>query len=354
MKRILFPFLIVLLFFCGCTREQKYVVGFYNLENLFDTYDDPAVNDEDFLPEGRNHWTQDKYETKLHNLASVIAAMKEENGVFHTVLGVSEVENDLVLEDLVAQPELSGAGYAFVHYDSPDRRGIDVALLYRPDQFEVLDSESIPFSFDGSSVETSLSEEEKAEFRTRDVLMVRGLLDGEQFAFYIAHLPSRVGGKAGDLRSTGAEIIYNHARELMREYEGIKIVVMGDMNDNPTDESMAVWMHAKEDIRDVVSEDDYFSPFTEMLEDGYGSLEYRGEWSIYDIILANYNLAAAPDGGLRIRSFGDDGYYGCVFSRPFMVQQEGQYAGTPFRTFSHGEFIGGYSDHYPTYVVLGR
>lgn len=353
-KTLIFLVLLLSAGLWGCGQQEKYVVGFYNVENLFDTVDDPATSDEEFLPDGRNHWTQDKYETKLHNIASVIAAIKEETGVFHTVLGLAEVENAGVLENLVSEPEIAGAGYSFVHHDSPDRRGIDVALLYRPDQFQVLDSEVIPFSFDGTAVEVSLSDEEKESFRTRDILMVRGLLDGEQFAFYVAHLPSRVGGKGGDLRSLGAETIYNHSRQLMRDYPGIKIAVMGDMNDNPTDESMAVWLHARADIDDVDSEEDFFSPFTSMLEDGYGSLEYRGEWNIYDIILANYYLADAPDGGLRLCETDGEGHYGIVFHRPFMVQQSGQYAGTPFRTFSHGEFIGGYSDHYPTYVVLGK
>ena len=354
MRKSVFTALLAVVLLCSCGRTQKYVVGFYNLENLFDTVDDPAVNDEEFLPEGRNHWTQDKYEVKLRNIASVIEAMKEETGVFHTVLGVSEVENAGVLEDLVDEPGIAPAGYEIVHYDSPDRRGIDVALLYRPDQFELLDSEAIPFSFDDTEVDITLSPEEQADFRTRDILMARGLLGGEQFAFYVAHLPSRVGGKGGDLRSLGAEIIYKHSQALMQEFPGIKIVVMGDMNDNPTDVSMTEWMHAEEDIDEVDSRAGYFSPFTQLLEDGYGSLEYRGEWNIYDIILVNYDLAAAPDGGLHILETGDEGYYGRVFSRPFMVQQSGRFAGTPFRSFSYGEFIGGYSDHYPTYIVIGR
>ena len=127
--------------------QQNYVIGFYNLENLFDTYDDPVKNDSEFLPEGKNKWTQAKYEKKLHNMAKVIRSMADNNKRGHTILGISEIENRLVIEDLVSQPEIADANYQIVHYDSPDRRGVDVALLYKPDQFTYLDSESIPFDF---------------------------------------------------------------------------------------------------------------------------------------------------------------------------------------------------------------
>jgi len=362
MKRILY-IVPVLLLFCFSTSaytgnlskvgNRNYVIGFYNLENLFDIYDDPAKNDEEFLPEGKNKWTEAKYNKKLHNMATVIKTMAESNGRYHTVLGVSEIENRLVLEDLVSQPEIADANYQIVHYDGPDRRGVDVGLLYKPEQFTYLDSESIPFTFDSSDIEFSMDEEEQENFRTRDVLMVHGLIDGEHFAFYVAHLPSRIGGKGGDLRSRGGEIIYNHAMGMMEKYPGIKIVAMGDMNDNPTDDSMAVYLHGKERPEDV-SRQDFFSPFLSMYKAGFGSLAYRGEWSIYDLILVNSNLLNAPDGGLKIRPVNKKGHYGVVFKRPFMTNQRGQYKGTPFRTFSGGAFIGGYSDHYPTFIVISK
>ncbi len=354
MKKV---FLSIFLLFVGLSafgqKEQNYVIGFYNVENLFDIYDDPVKNDDDFLPDGSYKWTQPKYEKKLANIAKVINAMKDETGVYHTILGLSEVENRLVVDDLVSLPELAEANYQIVHYDSPDSRGIDVALIYRPDQFEYLDSESIPFSFENTEVEISLDEEAQNAFRTRDILMVRGRIDGEDVAVFVAHLPSRLGGKGNDLRSLGAEIMYKRSVELQEEFPGIKIVVMGDMNDNPTDDSMAVWLRGKAEI-DEVEEGDFFSPFVKMLADGYGSLAYRGTWNIYDNILVNYELAKAPEGGLKIRRIHKKGYYGRVFKKPFMTQQSGQYKGTPFRTFSNGSFIGGFSDHYPTYIVISK
>lgn len=333
--------------------QQNYVIGFYNLENLFDIYDDPVKNDSEFLPEGKNKWTQAKYEKKLHNMAKVIRSMADNNKRWHTILGISEIENRLVIEDLVSQPEIADANYEIVHYDSPDRRGVDVALLYKPDQFTYLDSESIPFDFNS---DIDFSDTDTSYFKTRDILMVHGLIAGEHFAFYVAHLPSRVGGKGGNLRSRGAEIIYNHSREMEAKYPGIKIVAMGDMNDNPTDDSMAKYLHGQERLENVTPTE-FYSPYISMLKAGYGSLCYQGVWSIYDLELVNYNLAHAPDGGLKIqpvtKNHGKE-YYGVVFKRPWMTTQKGQYKGYPFRTFSNGAFVGGYSDHYPTYIVVGK
>lgn len=333
--------------------QQNYVIGFYNLENLFDIYDDPVKNDSEFLPEGKNKWTQAKYEKKLHNMAKVIRSMADNNKRWHTILGISEIENRLVIEDLVSQPEIADANYEIVHYDSPDRRGVDVALLYKPDQFTYLDSESIPFDFNS---DIDFSDTDTSYFKTRDILMVHGLIAGEHFAFYVAHLPSRVGGKGGNLRSRGAEIIYNHSREMEAKYPGIKIVAMGDMNDNPTDDSMAKYLHGQERLENVTPTE-FYSPYISMLKAGYGSLCYQGVWSIYDLELVNYNLAHAPNGGLKIqpvtKNHGKE-YYGVVFKRPWMTTQKGQYKGYPFRTFSNGAFVGGYSDHYPTYIVIGK
>ena len=333
--------------------QQNYVIGFYNFENLFDIYDDPVKNDSEFLPEGKNKWTQAKYEKKLHNMAKVIRSMADNNKRWHTILGISEIENRLVIEDLVSQPEIADANYQIVHYDSPDRRGVDVALLYKPDQFTYLDSESIPFDFNS---DIDFSDTDTSYFKTRDILMVHGLIAGEHFAFYVAHLPSRIGGKGGNLRSRGAEIIYNHSRRMEAKYPGIKIVAMGDMNDNPTDDSMAKYLHGQEHLENVTPTE-FYSPYISMLKAGYGSLCYQGVWSIYDLELVNYNLAHAPDGGLKIqpvtKNHGKE-YYGVVFKRPWMTTQKGQYKGYPFRTFSNGAFVGGYSDHYPTYIVVGK
>jgi len=357
MKKSITIFIFILLVGFSCFAQggkQSYVVGFYNLENLFDTYNDPAKNDEEFLPEGKNKWTETKYKKKLHNMATVIAAMAEDNKGFHSILGISEIENRLVIEDLIYQPELAKANYEIVHYDGPDRRGVDVALLYRPEHFKLIESKSIPFSFEDTQVDITLTEKAQKAFRTRDILMVRGELGGEMFAFFVTHLPSRIGGKGGDLRSLGAEIIYKNSMQLMKEYPDIKIVVMGDMNDDPFDESMSKWLHGKRYISNV-EWNDFFNPFWQMLNDGHGSLCYQGKWSIYDQILVNSNLVSRQAEGMKIIPIGKKAqYFGRVFRKPWMTNQSGQYKGYPFRTFSNGAFMNGYSDHYPTYIVISK
>ena len=365
MRRVLFILSVFALISASCgssaqagkqggNKGKAYVVGFYNLENLFDTYHDEGKNDYEYLPDGGNEWTEAKYAKKLQNMARVIAAMKEDNGAWHAVLGVSEVENRHVLDDLVNEPAIADAGYQIVHYDSPDRRGVDCALFYRPEIFKYITSEAIPFTFEPSRIDWSeWTQEEKDAFKTRDVLMVRGTIDGEMFAFLVCHLPSRLGGKGADLRPRGAEIAYQRAMELQKEFPGIKIVVMGDMNDNPGDVSMTEFLRGKETIAETTDED-FFDPFLSMIKAGYSSLYYRGEGNIFDIVMVNNALANAPAGTFAIQPIIKNKYYGRVFSKPFMTNQSGQYKGTPFRTFSGGAFIGGYSDHYPTYIVIKK
>ena len=357
MKRILIIFAAFAILFSNAyaQKTQNHVIGFYNLENLFDVYNDPVKNDEEFLPEGKNKWTEAKYQKKLQNMAKVIRSMKEENGVWHAVLGVSEIENRLVLEDLVWDEQIREANYQIIHYDGPDRRGVDVALLYDPKVFTFIESESIPFTFEGSSIDFIMTKEQQDYFKTRDILMVHGTIDGEHFAAYVAHLPSRAGGKKGgnQLRDRGGEIMYNHAMQMQAKYPGIKIICMGDMNDNPTDPSMAEYLHGKE-FTEEVTDTEFFSPFTSMLKAGFGSLAYQGVWSIYDLLLVNNALVHPQEGTFALRQLHKKGYYGRIFNAKFLTNQSGQYKGTPFRTFSNGAFIGGYSDHYPTYIVITK
>ena len=359
MKRIIYVISVLLILGSSFSahaqgQHRNYVIGFYNLENLFDIYDDPVKNDAEYLPDGKNKWTEAKYQKKVSNMARVIKEMAKENKRYHTVLGVSEIENRLVLEDLVSDPQIADANYQIIHYDSPDRRGVDVALLYNPKQFTYLDSEAIPYTFDSPTIDFVMPKESQEYFKTRDVLMVHGLIDGEHFAIYVAHLPSRVGDKKGSfqLRARGAEIMYLHAMQMQKKYPGIKIITMGDMNDNPTDASMTEFHRGKETIEEV-TDSDFFNPFLSMYKAGFGSLAYRGEWSIFDIIMVNHNLLGESDGTLKIQPF-KNGYYGRIFKKPFLMTRQGQYKGYPFRTFSNGSFIGGYSDHLPTYILISK
>ena len=330
-----------------------YVIGFYNVENLFDAAHDKGKNDYDFLPDGANGWTAERYARKRENIASVIRAMKEENGAWHTLLGLAEVENDQVLEDLLQEPSVAEAGYEYVHFEGPDRRGIDCALLYRPQEFTLLEKRSIPYDFDSPGIRFEMTRDEMRNFRTRDVLMVRGKIAGEMVAVFVAHLPSRKGEKAEETRARGAEIIHENALALMQKHPGIKIVVMGDMNDDPEDRSQTEYLHAKA-TKEETGAADFYSPFISTLRRGIGTLTYHGDWNLFDIILVNQALADAPAGSLHIVPCVAGKYDGCVFKKPFMTQQEGKYKGSPKRTFSGETFLDGYSDHYPTYIVISN
>lgn len=345
------------LLLAGCAPvipDDAYVVGFYNVENLFDTEHDRGKNDQAFTPQGENAWTPDKYEKKLSNIASVIRAMSEKNGRWHALLGLAEVENDRVLADLVAREEIAEAGYKFVHVEGPDTRGIDCALLYRPDLFKLVETRTLPYDFKTrSGIVFEKTPEEQRAFKTRDVLCVRGELAGEPLAVYVCHWPSRTGGKGSDLRCRAAEIVRDDILALEKRFPGINVVVMGDMNDNPEDVCMTDYLRGRETIAEM-QEGDLFSPFLRMHKDGFGTEEYHGEWNIFDCIFVGAALTDVDaQGSLHIlRS--DATHYGYVFNPPFLTQQEGRYAGTPFRTFSGGQFINGYSDHYPTYIILSK
>ena len=353
MKRyiLLLAALVLLLPVEGCAKkkDKRHIIGFYNVENLFDTVHDQGKNDYEYLPDGANEWTADKYAVKLQNMARVIADMHKDNGMWHTVLGLAEVENRHVLEDLVKEPAIANANYKIVHIEGPDRRGIDCALLYNPARFKFIESAAIPYDFNTKIPITTYNKKEQEDFRTRDVLMVHGTIDGEHFAFYVCHFPSRRGDKGQDLRARAAEIVYNHARQMQQKYAGIKCVVMGDMNDNPADASLSQHLHGRRNLSEVKS-GDFFNPFWEMLDDGIGSLYYRGDPNIFDCILVSNSLVNGK--GFRVGKMGK--YYGVVYSKPYMTQQSGQYKGLPFRTFSNGKFIKGYSDHYPTFIEITR
>lgn len=317
---------------------------FYNQENLFDTVDDPNVNDEEFLPDGIKKWTPEKYHKKLHNMARVFAAIARGNGAFPTIIGVSEVENRHVLEDLFSQPAVLDANYQIVHYDSPDLRGIDVALMYRPDQFKMVGSGSYRVHVPGYE-----------NFRTRDVLCVWGTIEGEMFCFIVDHMPSRRGGSlsSAPLREAAARCIREHADSLAGVYPGIKIAIMGDMNDNPTDRSLHDIIGAEKMKPGEVRPGGYFNPFLSMYKSGYGTCAYYDEWSIFDNIIVNYDFINS--GKLRLRrSNSNKKYYGSIFKRPFMIEQSGKYKNYPLRTYSGNNFQNGFSDHLPVYVLFGK
>jgi len=313
-------------------------VAFYNFENLFDTLDSPDTDDLEFTPHGPNLYTGKVYYEKLHNLSRVVA----EIGTAYTpdgpaLLGVSEVENRLVLADFVHQPAVAKRNYGILHRNSLDGRGIDVALLYNPRYFtpEKVLFYALPTSSPGDSVVRY----------SRDILIAIGDLLGERVAVSVNHWPSRRGGEQTTAHLRNAAAAYN-ARVLdsLAISEGItKSIVMGDLNDDPINESVRGKLRARKEIGKM-AEGDRFNPFENFYRKGFGTTAYQNAWGLFDQIILSGALATAGE-GLRFYKAG-------VHNPPYLVQRSGAFKGYPMRTYAGGVYQGGYSDHFPVYVIL--
>ncbi|MBE6203596.1 MAG: endonuclease/exonuclease/phosphatase family protein [Rikenellaceae bacterium] len=323
-------------------QDKPYMVAFYNLENLFDIYDDPETHDEEFTPDGIKQWNETKYQKKLTNMERVLFDMAAIQKDYPIVIGVSEIENRSVLEDLISQPKLKGANYRICHYDSPDARGVDVAFLYRADVFKLEGSDNI-----------KLVVEELPDFRTRDFVVMWGTIEGEPFYFLVSHWPSRLGGKEASQfkRDACAKQIREIKDKLLAENPNTKVIVMGDFNDDATDASLVKVMGAKGKVKDL-AEGDFFNPFFQMLRAGHGTLAYQDMWNLFDNICVTENLVNDEPGKLKLIK--GKKFYGNIFRRPYMLQQEGQYKDYPLRTFVTNNFQNGFSDHFPVYIYIGK
>ncbi|MDR3226726.1 MAG: endonuclease/exonuclease/phosphatase family protein [Prevotellaceae bacterium] len=340
MKHILLILIMSGFYLTINAQDKKYTILFYNVENLFDTINSPDVRDEEFTPSGAKKWDGKKYWQKLSKLEEVFYAVSSSVKSYPTIIGVSEIENRNVLEDIAALQKLQKANYQIAHFDSPDARGVDVALFYRPDQFKY--EGSIPIRVD-------------VGFRTRDILMVWGTIENEKFCFFVCHFPSRIGGKQSSeiRRVTAAEYMRKAADSMMLVYPGIKIAIMGDMNDDPVDKSLYETMGAKGKEKEVAT-NGLFNPFYEMFKKGFGSLAYADGWNLFDNIIVNEALLNGEKGTLKLIKTNGNKYYGNIFNRSFLLQQSGQYKNYPLRTFVGNVFQNGYSDHLPVFINIAK
>ncbi|GLB48478.1 endonuclease/exonuclease/phosphatase family protein [Neptunitalea lumnitzerae] len=313
-------------------------VAFYNVENLFDIYDDPKKFDDDRTPEGKDHWTEEIYKDKIKNTAKVIADIgKEVTGSAPDIIGVAEIENERVLNDLINDPQLKKFNYGFVHFDSPDERGIDVALLYKKNVFTPLSFDHIPLM---------LRDADGDRDYTRDQLLVTGILDNEEIHFIVNHWPSRSGGeaKSRSKREAAAALNKKIIDSLQNLNPDSKIISMGDLNDDPTNSSMKNILKTKGKISKVKGKDLY-NPMESMLKKGLGSLAYRDSWNLFDQIFFTAELLKEDKSSFRF-------YQAHIYNKRYLIQAEGKYKGYPFRSYSNGNYTGGYSDHFPVYIYL--
>lgn len=324
-------------------QEKKlfkiHTIAFYNLENLFDTINDPNKLDE-FSPLMKLKANRGKaYKKKLQNMARVIADIGYETT--HTkpaIIGVSEIENRDVLEDLVNDSVLRDTDYGIVHFDSPDARGIDVGLLYQKKLFvPVYTSKHALKIYDDTN---------RKRVYTRDQLLVSGNLEGEMIHIIINHWPSRRGGetRSRPKRMAAARL----SKYLMDSLQTInpyaKIFIMGDLNDDPTNKSIKTILKAKKDKKKVGLKGLY-NPFESFYKNGLGTTAYRDTWSLFDQIIMTKPLLEKEYASLRFYKAG-------IFNKNYLFHKDGRYKGYPFRSFSNGRFTNGFSDHLPVYVYV--
>lgn len=346
MKKILFIFFAALMLLpASLTAQNKgkfavYGIAFYNLENLFDTIpNNPLGRDEEYTPAGKNHWGSKKYWSKINNLAYCISQMTTKTTPGGpAIIGVSEIENRSVMDDLVKDPAIRSWQLQVVHHDSPDRRGVDVGLLYNPRMFKVT-----------GVTNHTLSVPSNPTFRTRDQMCVTGVLAcGDTISVIVNHWPSRLGGQeqSSYLREAAAALSKHIADSLWAIRPNQGVIIMGDLNDDPQDASCAKVLGARKNASDV-KDHGFFNPWWKMLDKGIGTLAYKGSWNLFDQIIVGGTLLKdnARPGALR--------YWKCqVNNFDFLIDRDGTRQGYPKRTHAAGVWLNGYSDHFPTEIFL--
>tara|TARA_R110002049_G_scaffold616_13_gene3616 strand:+ start:424 stop:1479 length:1056 start_codon:yes stop_codon:yes gene_type:complete len=346
MKRKIY--LLLILLFClnsvFCQKnEKKYTIrtiAFYNLENLFDTINDVSINDEASPMMELKSNRSKVYWDKIDKLASTIAQIGlDKTKTSPAIIGVSEVENLSVLEDLIKSKHLIKKNYGIIHYDSPDKRGIDVALLYQKRYFKPIYHEAF---------NPNIYRENRKVF-TRDQLLVSGYLDDEEIHIIVNHWPSRSGGEAKSrpLREKAAFQNLKIFKKIREKDSNAKILTMGDFNDDPINSSFKKVLKTKRKKKNV-GENDIYNPYEDLHRRGFNTLAYRDNLNLFDMILISSSLL--DKGKKDFSSY--KMYKAMIFNKRFLSDKKGKFKGYPFRSFSNGGYTGGYSDHYPVYMYL--
>jgi endonuclease/exonuclease/phosphatase family metal-dependent hydrolase len=306
---------------------------FYNVENLFDTEDDKHKNDNEFLPDGKRNWTLGRYQNKLNNIARVISAAGE-NFDAPAIVGVCEVENDKVLTDLTKYSLLKKWKYRFVVTDSPDDRGIDVALLYQRDKFKYLAHDFLRLNFPYNPRK-----------KTRDILHVSGITASrDTLDIFVCHFPSRRGGedKSEPDRIYAASVVKNAADSIFRVRTNANIIIMGDFNDEPSNRSIRETLDAAPAVSNAKPQRLYnlFAHFEK--ERNKGSYKYGRAWNMLDQMIVSGNLLNSK------QTFRVLPHTAAIFSRDYMLTEDKNRGGKrPKKTFNGNTHEGGYSDHLP-------
>lgn len=317
-------------------KDNSLMFAFYNVENLFDTEDDPNTDDNDFLPESEKEWTPERYNKKLNDLSKVLAALRE--GQLPAFIGMAEIENKTVLQDLAATEALEPGNYDVIHEDSPDARGIDVALLYSKDAFTYLSHSSLPIEYPFAP-----------DSKGRNTLYVKGLaVSGDTLHIFVNHWKSRRGGTAETepKRVYSAEIVRNAVDSLLALNPNAKIIIAGDLNDTPTDKSVFETLRAA-NTKENAQPGDLYNLMYDRAMAGEGTHNYRGEWSVLDHLIVSQALLNSGS-GLSTTFEG-----GQIYREDWILYENPNNGNkSPNRTYGGPNYYGGYSDHLPVFVVF--
>ena len=311
-------------------NSETYTIAFYNTENLLDYRDNPSVIN-GLIKTASHKWTKKRYEKKIYNTGLAISKIGfEELQKPPALIGLAEVENDRVLNDLIKSTHLRDYNYGFVRYDSPDERGINVALLYDKSRFKVESSKNM-----------MLNVESEAGVRdyTRDILKVSGHLDGEKIHLFINHWPSRheESDSTGHKRMHAAQKMVSLMDAILEVEKDAKIIVMGDFNDNPKNESIQYLKNTKS----------LYNPMEELMSYTRGSASHNFKWMLFDQIMLTRNFLDQDQEGLKFLKVD-------IFNEKFLAENRGKYKGQPFRTYIGKKYKGGFSDHFPVYIQLKK
>jgi hypothetical protein len=310
-------------------NRLKILIGFYNCENFYDTINQANVVDEAFLPNSEKGYGSKEYDIKTAHLANVIynlGLIENLNGV--ALIGLAEIENKMVLNKLIESPMIKKYHYKYIHFDSKDPRGVDVALVYNPAQF--FPYHYLPFSI---SDDTHFN-----TYATRDILYVKGRLINEWVHVLVNHWPSRRGGEHTSSKNRiWASTICKRIMDSVYNLDpGAKFILMGDLNDNPNNKS--------------VIQLNMVNPFLKLYKNGIGSLAYNDAWNLFDQILLSTNWKLANS--KKKEDFSLNNYKPVIYSNEMMFESSGKYIGYPKRTYNGSQFRGGYSDHFPVGLIF--
>jgi hypothetical protein len=314
------------------TALQPFISMFYNVENLYDTVNDPKIHDDEFTPSGKVPWTTERLETKINHTVQVISDIA--TPAMPDLIGFAEIENQQVLEMLTSSTGLSKTKYGIVHYDSPDERGIDAALLYNPSTFKLIASEPLHVTLPDNDL-------------TRDILHVKGKLNsGEILHVFINHWPSRREGSelSASKRMAAASALRAKIDTIQKLEKSPNILILGDFNDEPSDVSITQGLKALNPDQ-AISGNNLYSMLYPQFSKGEGSLFYK-DWDLFDQVIVSGNMLLRKK-GLRT-SVSNAG----IFNAEYLLFKNKTGESRPNRTMSSDKYYGGYSDHLPVYIKI--